>query len=94
MLRLNSCATAEWTNAYIRPVIFRGLNEDKPAFGVNPFPNPIDCYIAAWDWGKYLGEEALEAGVDVCVSSWTRIAFKLPSGGCQSRRELYEFATY
>lgn len=58
---------------YIRPVIFRGLNEEKPAFGVNPFPNPVDCYIASWDWGKYLGEEALEAGVDVCVSSWTRI---------------------
>lgn len=57
---------------YLRPVIFRGLNEEKPAFGVNPFPNPIDCYIAAWDWGKYLGEEAIEAGVDVCVSSWTR----------------------
>ena len=57
---------------YLRPVIFRGLNEEKPAFGVNPFPNPIDTYIAAWDWGKYLGEEALEAGVDVCVSSWTR----------------------
>lgn len=57
---------------YLRPIIFRGLNEDKPAFGVNPFPNPIDTYIAAWDWGKYLGEEALETGVDVCVSSWTR----------------------
>ena len=58
---------------YLRPIVFRGLNEEKPAFGVNPFPNPIECYIAAWDWGKYLGEEALEAGVDVCVSSWTRI---------------------
>ena len=57
---------------YIRPVVFRGLNEEKPAFGVNPFPNPIECYLAAWDWGKYLGEEALETGVDVCVSSWTR----------------------
>jgi branched-chain amino acid aminotransferase len=57
---------------YIRPIIFRGLNEEKPAFGVNPFPNPTECYMAAWDWGKYLGEEALEAGVDVCVSSWTR----------------------
>jgi len=58
---------------YIRPVIFRGLDENKPAFGVNPFPNPIECYMAAWDWGKYLGEEALEKGVEVCVSSWTRI---------------------
>ena len=58
---------------YIRPIIFRGLDEDKPAFGVNPFPNPLQSYIAAWEWGKYLGEEALEQGIDVCVSSWTRI---------------------
>src|SRR5262245_3846664 len=57
---------------YIRPIVFRGLNEEKPAFGVNPFPNPIECYMAAYDWGKYLGEEALESGVDVCVPSWTR----------------------
>ncbi len=63
---------SEMDECYLRPVVFRGLNEDKPAFGVNPFPNPIDCYIAAWDWGKYLGEEALESGVDVCISSWTR----------------------
>lgn len=58
---------------YLRPIIFRGLNEENPAFGVYPLLNPLTCYIAAWDWGKYLGEEALEAGVDVCVSSWTRI---------------------
>ena len=60
-------------SCYIRPVILRGLDEDNPAFGVNPFPNPIDSYIAIWQWGKYLGEEALETGIDVCVSSWTRI---------------------
>ncbi len=60
-------------SCYVRPIIFRGLDEAKPAFGVNPFPNPLECYIAAWDWGKYLGEEALETGVDVCVASWTRI---------------------
>jgi branched-chain amino acid aminotransferase len=65
---------------YIRPLIIRGLNEDKPAFGVNPFPNPIDSYIAVWQWGKYLGEEALESGIDVCVSSWARITSNsLPS---------------
>lgn len=58
---------------YLRPIIFRSLDEAKPAFGVNPFPNPVDAYIAAWDWGRYLGEEALETGVDVCVSSWSRI---------------------
>ena len=59
---------------YIRPVVFRGLDEEKPSFGVNPFGNPIDTYIAIWQWGKYLGEEALEAGIDVCVSSWARIS--------------------
>ena len=58
---------------YIRPVIFRGLDEEKPALGVNPFPAPVDTYIATWQWGKYLGEEAIESGIDVCVSSWTRI---------------------
>jgi len=58
---------------YIRPLVIRGLDENKPAFGVNPFPNPIDVYIATWEWGKYLGEEAIESGIDVCVSSWTRI---------------------
>src|SRR5215204_90858 len=58
---------------YIRPVVFRGLDESKPSFGVNPFGSPIDAYIAIWQWGKYLGEEALENGIDVCVSSWTRI---------------------
>ena len=58
---------------YIRPIIFRSLDEAHPAFGVNPFPNPLSCYIGAWDWGKYLGDEALEQGVDVCVSSWNRL---------------------
>ena len=66
-------ADSQLEACYLRPIIFRGLDENKPSFGVNPFPNPVDCYIAAWDWGKYLGEEALETGVDVCVSSWTRI---------------------
>jgi branched-chain amino acid aminotransferase len=58
---------------YLRPVIFRGLDEEKPSFGVYGMDNPIETYIAAWQWGKYLGEEALENGIDVCVSSWTRI---------------------
>jgi branched-chain amino acid aminotransferase len=60
-------------SCYLRPIIFRGLDLEKPSFGVNPLNNPIDSYIAAWQWGKYLGEEALETGIDVCVSSWTRI---------------------
>lgn len=60
-------------DCYLRPIIFRGLDEMKPSFGVNPLNNPIESWIAAWQWGKYLGEEALETGIDVCVSSWTRI---------------------
>jgi branched-chain amino acid aminotransferase len=58
---------------YVRPILFRSLDEDNPAFGVNPFPNPLACYIGAWDWGKYLGDEAIERGVDVCVSTWNRL---------------------
>ena len=55
---------------YIRPVVYRGLG----ALGVNPFRSPVDVMIGVWKWGKYLGEEAIENGVDVCVSSWNRMA--------------------
>jgi len=55
---------------YIRPIVYRGYS----ALGVDPFPNPVDCAILVWNWGKYLGDEALERGVDVCVSSWWRMA--------------------
>src|SRR2546428_1722178 len=58
---------------YIRPILCRSLDEEHPAFGVNPFPNPLACYIGAWDWGNYLGDEAIEKGVDVCVSTWNRL---------------------
>jgi branched-chain amino acid aminotransferase len=57
---------------YLRPIIFRGLDEEKPAFGVYPMNNPVEAYIAAWEWGKYLGDEAIDNGIDVCVSSWNR----------------------
>ncbi len=60
----------EMDSCYIRPIILRGYGE----IGVNPLRNPIDVYIACWVWGKYLGDEALAEGVDVCVSSWTRLA--------------------
>lgn len=55
---------------YIRPVAFRGYGD----VGVLALNNPIEIYIACWKWGQYLGAEALEQGVDVCISSWTRIA--------------------
>ena len=57
-------------HCYIRPIVFRGVGE----MGVNPFKNPIEVYLLAWAWGKYLGDEALRQGVDVCVSTWQRIA--------------------
>ena len=56
---------------YLRPLVIRGYGD----IGLMPTEdNPIETYIAAWEWGKYLGEEAMENGVDVCVSSWARMA--------------------
>jgi branched-chain amino acid aminotransferase len=57
-------------SCYVRPIVLRGYGE----IGVNGLKNPVDVYIACWSWGKYLGEEALAEGVDVCVSSWNRMA--------------------
>lgn len=55
---------------YIRPVAFRGLG----ALGLHPGKSPVEKYIVAYPWGQYLGAEALQEGVDVCVSSWNRPA--------------------
>ncbi len=60
--RMNAC--------YVKPIVLRGYGE----VGVNPFPCPVEVYMACWEWGSYLGAEAVEKGVDVCVSSWTRMA--------------------
>ncbi len=58
-------------SAYIRPVVFRGYG----SIGVTTRPDdPIETAIAAIEWGAYLGDEALNDGVDVCVSSWNRLA--------------------
>jgi len=57
--------------AYIRPIAFRGYGEP----GLAPKPDhKVDVAIAAWEWGAYLGAEGLENGVDVCISSWQRVA--------------------
>ena len=53
---------------YIRPIVLRGYGEA----GVNPFNSPTEVYVCNYPWGKYLGTGG--EGVDVCVSSWTRIA--------------------
>jgi branched-chain amino acid aminotransferase len=55
---------------YIRPVVYRGFQQ----LGVDPTGCPIDVAIAVWKWGKYLGKDAIENGVPVCVSSWNRMA--------------------
>lgn len=55
---------------YVRPVAYRGYGD----VGVNPRGCPVDLAIAVWEWGSYLGKEALENGIDVCVSSWHRAA--------------------
>jgi len=66
---LKSVRINKMKSCYVRPIVFRGYH----SLGVNPFPCPIDTAILVWEWGKYLGEEALEKGVDVCVSSWNRM---------------------
>ncbi|MFT5500069.1 MAG: branched-chain amino acid aminotransferase [Woeseiaceae bacterium] len=57
--------------AYIRPVALRGYGD----VGLAPKPDhPVDVAVAAWEWGAYLGAEGMEKGVDVCISSWQRVA--------------------
>ena len=54
---------------YIRPIVYRGYG----SLGVDPLTCPVDSVIAVWEWGDYLGDEALEKGVSVCTSSWSRV---------------------
>jgi len=59
----------ELTNAYIRPLVFLGAG----SLGVVPNEDvPVDVMVAAIEWGAYLGEDGMNNGIDVCVSSWTR----------------------
>jgi branched-chain amino acid aminotransferase len=57
-------------SCYIRPLVYRGYSQ----LGVNPMPCPVDVAVIVWEWGQYLGDDAVKNGVDVGVSSWTRIA--------------------
>ncbi|HEY7672775.1 MAG TPA: branched-chain amino acid transaminase [Gammaproteobacteria bacterium] len=57
--------------AYLRPIVYRGYGEMGVAGNIE---EPARCSVAAWEWGSYLGEGGLEKGVDVCVSSWQRVA--------------------
>ncbi len=65
---LDTVAANELRACYLRPVVVRTGEQ----MGVNPANTPVETFIIAWKWGAYLGHEALENGVDTCVSSWRR----------------------
>ena len=67
---LDTLVANELKSAYIRPLVYRGYE----TLGVNQTKCPVEAIVAAWYWGAYLGEEALAKGIDVCVSSWRRLA--------------------
>jgi branched-chain amino acid aminotransferase len=67
---IDTVAANEIRHCYLRPVVVRTGEQ----MGVFPGDAPIETFIIAWRWGHYLGDDALETGVDVCVSSWRRAA--------------------
>jgi branched-chain amino acid aminotransferase len=67
---LDTIRANEMKACYIRPIVYRGYE----ALGVNPFGCPVDAAILLWDWGAYLGKDALETGCDAKISSWSRMA--------------------
>jgi branched-chain amino acid aminotransferase len=67
---LDTILANNYTACYIRPLVYRGYE----ALGVNPFPCPVDVAILLWEWATMFTAESLEQGVDVKVSTWTRIA--------------------
>jgi branched-chain amino acid aminotransferase len=60
----------EFDSCYIRPLVFRGAGP----MGLEGRKNPVEVVIISFEWGRYLGNEAIEQGVDVQVSSWRRMA--------------------
>lgn len=67
---LETIRANQMTACYIRPIVYRGYEK----LGVDPYPNPVDAAIVLWEWGAYLGKDALAQGVDVKISSWARMA--------------------
>ena len=57
-------------SCYVRPIAFRGYG----SLGVDPTPCPVDVVVAVWEWGAYLGADALEKGASVRTASWSRLA--------------------
>ncbi|HYX82270.1 MAG TPA: branched-chain amino acid transaminase [Gemmatimonadales bacterium] len=67
---LETIRANQMKTCYIRPIVYRGYE----TLGVNPFACPVEAAIILWEWGTYLGQEALELGVDVKVATWSRMA--------------------
>ncbi len=67
---LETIRANRFRECYIRPLVIRGYG----SIGVNPLGAPVEVFLMVWEWGKYLGDEALEKGVDVRTSSWLRAA--------------------
>jgi branched-chain amino acid aminotransferase len=65
---MDTIVAADLRECYIRMIAFRAYGE----MGLNPLSSPVGMTIAVWEWGAYLGEEALEAGVRAKISSWKR----------------------
>ena len=65
---LDTIRANNYRACYIRPLLYRGYD----SLGVNPFSCPVEAAILVWEWGAYLGDDALERGVDVQISSWGR----------------------
>jgi branched-chain amino acid aminotransferase len=71
---MNACTALvdrnDLDSCYIRPMVLRGYG----SAGMLPDVSPVETFVCCWPWGTYLGEGALEKGVDVCVSTWNRPA--------------------
>lgn len=67
-IALNLVRQNNMKDCYIRPIIYRGYG----AFGLLPDKSPVEMALACWSWGAYLGQQALEEGIDVKISTWNR----------------------
>ena len=65
---IDTIKTNKLKSGYIRPLVYRGFEQ----LGINPFKCPVNCTIAVWEWGAYLGEEALAKGIKTKISSYAR----------------------
>jgi len=65
---LDTVRVNEFSSCYIRPLVYLGYGE----MGLNPLDCKVEVSISCWPWGAYLGDESLEKGVRLMVSSWQR----------------------